>query len=208
MSFANVISTFDTSNFARGMNTTVGNASFATPVQGVGSPGAVVMVATMTVESYYRDIPTSTGRSMAATFNLGGIDSTLEPTRGTEWVSPAITANFVIPPKLGCPYDSHGHCEGLITNGNRRAAVGCPDDAVTLHDLLTLLAEYASCSPTFAAASNSNCRSSGQFVGYPIDAHPENLATGTFGNGIVNVHDLLGLLANYHVNYAVTPCWQ
>jgi hypothetical protein len=186
------------------MTVTSGNASFASPSAGVGAPGTSVVVATLTVEAYYRDDPQSTGRSFTARFNLGGLDTATEPTRGAEWASPAITASFVIPPKHGCPYDSHGPCSALP---NQRSAVGCPDNTVGLHDLLTLLAKYASCSLDFAAANSNTCTGSADFVGYPVDAHPEDAATGTIGNGIINVHDLLGLLANYHVNYAITPCW-
>lgn len=42
-------------------------------------------------------------------------------------------------------------------------------------------------------------------TGYPTDGHPEN-GDGTFGNDIIDVHDLLDLLANYHRDYNTHPC--
>ena len=55
------------------------------------------------------------------------------------------------------------------------------------------------------------------YVGYPIDSHPapgcivndqtdETECSSDYGNGFINVHDLLSLLSTYAMDYNVFPC--
>ena len=43
------------------------------------------------------------------------------------------------------------------------------------------------------------------FVGYPHDGYQNN-GDGTYGDGVVNAHDLLDTLGNCHRNYWELPC--
>jgi hypothetical protein len=95
-----------------------------------------------------------------------------------------------------CPYDSapqenpDGSCTVIFADR------GCPDGYINTPDLLNLL----------AAIGNTLAEEGEDYVGYPIDAYPENDDGTPGGDGIVNVHDLLGLLAVYSIDYYEFPC--
>jgi hypothetical protein len=103
----------------------------------------------------------------------------------------------------GCPFDSQGACaDGSIGH--------CPNNLLNAADLLQLLSVFYSCSFANGCEEPSNVYpwvydSEGVQSGYPIDGFPEN-GDGTWGDGVINVHDLLDLLGNYYRDYTVTPC--
>lgn len=106
---------------------------------------------------------------------------------------------------LPCPYDSSPR---LDADRNCSSIYGCSDGVVNVPDLLYLMGEMA-----------TSLESDGDdFVGYPVDAHPspgciENpsgdiVCQDHYGNGQINVHDQLGLLSAYAINYNTFPCNQ
>jgi len=124
-----------------------------------------------------------------------------------------------------CPYDSRpaplasGVCPPSST-------MGCPDGVINVQDLQAMLS-YMSTSLAQSLADPTQ-----RWVGYPVDAHPapsqcpagdecfpttvtSNIpgyvpppcpSICAIGNNLINVHDLLGLLAVYTTNYNINPC--
>ena len=102
----------------------------------------------------------------------------------------------------------------MFPNASRvvRVASGqwCAED----DDLLQTLSNYASCSITYGCTSASesypwqeviDSEGDSLYFGYPVDAYPEQ-EDGTYGDGIIHVHDLLELLAGFYIDYSVNPC--
>jgi hypothetical protein len=124
-----------------------------------------------------------------------------------------------------CPYDSRpaplasGVCPPSST-------MGCPDGVINVQDLQAMLS-YMSTSLSQSLADPTQ-----RWAGYPVDAHPapsqcpagdecfQSTVTSNipgyvppqcpsicaYGNNLINVHDLLGLLAVYTTNYNINPC--
>ena len=95
-----------------------------------------------------------------------------------------------------CPFDSAPQTASDGSCTVDFADRGCPDGYINAPDLLNLLANIG----TTQAEAGPN------FTGYPVDAFPENDDIALSGDGIVNVHDLLGLLAVYAIDYYQFPC--
>jgi len=107
-----------------------------------------------------------------------------------------------------CPYDSRPAVgsDGTCTpSSSQQGHDGCPDNFINAQDLLALLGQIA----TTLESEGSN------FAGYPIDASPVpgcySEAGGTvcyenYGDGFINVHDLLALLGMYGRDFVINPC--
>lgn len=121
------------------------------------------------------------------------------------WQANAQTLSFTATVNNVCPYDSR---PALNADGTCDAAnvYGCPDFFVNVQDLQALLSEMA-----------TSLEQDGEdFAGYPIDAHPapgcsedsngDTVCSEDYGNGFINVHDLLGLLSSYAMDYNAFPC--
>jgi len=138
-----------------------------------------------------------------STLNVKGL-----ATDGSEWFATGITVTGSVPAAPGCPFDSRGACEdGSIGS--------CPDGMINTADLLFLLSSYSTCAADFGCAYPSDnapwTQVDGTWSGYPVDGFPqdgegEGYGPGTWGDGIINVHDLLDLLGNFYRNYADIPC--
>jgi hypothetical protein len=102
-----------------------------------------------------------------------------------------------------CPYDSSPRLNpaGICNN-----PWGCPDNIINVQDLQYLLANMAT----------SEQRDGEYFVGYPVDSHPapgcmedsngDTVCSEDYGDGFIGIHDLLGLLAAYAMDYNAFPC--
>jgi len=124
------------------------------------------------------------------------------------WQAIGQSVTFTATKASVCPYDSRPavDAEGVCDNPNSEAGHdGCPDNYINTQDLLALLGQIAT-----TVASEGD-----EFTGYPIDAYPspgcytvagEQVCYEDFGDGFVNVHDLLGLLANYGRDYVAQWC--
>merc|ERR1712159_220239 len=107
-----------------------------------------------------------------------------------------------------CPYDSRPAVgsDGTCTpSSSLPGHDGCPDNFINAQDLLALLGQIA----TTLEDEGSD------FAGYPIDASPvpgcyyesgQQVCYDNYGDGLINVHDLLALLGLYGRDYAITPC--
>jgi hypothetical protein len=107
-----------------------------------------------------------------------------------------------------CPYDSRPAVgsDGICTpSSSLPGHDGCPDNFINAQDLLALLGQIA----TTLEDEGSN------FAGYPIDASPvpgcyyeagQQVCYDNYGDGLINVHDLLALLGLYGRDYAIIPC--
>jgi hypothetical protein len=148
------------------------------------------------------------------------------------WKAFEVQLNFTSTPPAPCPYDAmpKPNAAGVCTS-----AYGCPDGLINVQDLQEMLSKMATCrldcslscstGPSTCTANSCNqAMASGQlrpgctwhdtFIGYPLDAHPAPgcragnppVCQAGYGNGLLNVHDLLGLLAVYASNYNIYPC--
>jgi hypothetical protein len=167
-----------------------------------GPTGPAVTVATVSLpgslphtnaEPYY----------FSATLNVKGHASD-----GSEWYATGVVVTGSVPAVPGCPFDSKGVC----ADGSMGV---CPDGIINTADLLNLLSSYSTCSASYGCDYPSETAPwhsvDGMNVGYPVDGFPQDgegdgYGPGTWGDGIINVHDLLDLLGNFYRNYAEVPC--
>jgi plastocyanin len=154
--------------------------------------GGTVIVATLTM-------PAGTAAAeYAQSLTVGGEDSA-----GDGLWTADVDFTFTIPTAPGCPHDSRGACpDGTVGY--------CPDGIINAADLLQTLSSYSTCSNAYGCQNPSENypwveAANGEIYGYPLDSFPTN-DDGTFGDGIINVHDLLDLLGNYYRNYGEVPC--
>merc|ERR1711990_607238 len=127
---------------------------------------------------------------------------------GCLWQAVAQTVQITAEVNDVCPYDSRPALDanGLCSPSSAlEGHDGCPDNFINAADLLALLGQIA----TTLEANGED------FVGYPIDASPEpgcfneggqTVCIDEYGDGVINVHDLLALPGNYGRDYVLNPC--
>jgi len=170
------------------VNTDVSDAVVAVPDEFIALPD--VLVATV-------EIPTSRyeyGSVVELTIAAEGTSVYEFVGSGLDWQQ-QIVVDVTMPQAAGCPFDCRD-------NNGGSSALGW-DGQILLSDLLALLSQYGTCFDP-SDTESSNCHAEG-WVGYPYDGSPDN-GDGTYGDGVVNVHDLLDVLGNYHRDYIEFPC--
>jgi hypothetical protein len=150
------------------------------------------------------------------------------------WRSLGTTLNFTSTPPRACPYDAmpkpsaNGVCNSAY--GCPDGMINVQDLQEMLAKMATCRLDCKlACQPTGTMCTSQSCDqtiASGRpqavgcgwvdtFIGYPLDAHPapgcrpvggRQVCQSGYGNGYLNVHDLLGLLAVYASNYNIYPC--
>ena len=181
-----------------GSETSLATVSVTTEYHGTtvvvadGFAGQAVLVATVTVptDSYEH------GALVEFVIDAEGESSYEISGSGLGWQT-QLYINLTVPQAAGCPYDSR---DWEITG----AELGW-DGYIVLQDLLALLANYRTCFDQGSQSQTYASCNSEHWVGYPHDGYPQN-NDGTYGDQIVNVHDLLDALGNFHRDYKMFPC--
>jgi hypothetical protein len=150
------------------------------------------------------------------------------------WKAFQVQLNFTSTPPAPCPYDAmpKPNAAGVCTSayGCPDGLINVQDLQEMLAKMATCRLDCSmACSPGPSTCTANSCNenmaaghtlTSGcgwvdTFVGYPLDAHPipgcrsggsGQVCQAGYGNGLLNVHDLLGLLSRYSMNYNINPC--